>query len=255
MKVLLVDDEELQLIRLEGAVKKALPDESEILRYTNPVLAFEENKTEKIDIAFLDIEMPALNGVALAKKLKSVNPLVNIIFVTAYNDYALDAYKMHASGYVMKPVSEKKVKEEIDGLRYPVEMKPTKKKLQVKCFGNFEVFSGGVPVKFSRKKSKELFAYLIDREGAAVNVNELNAVLWEDEDRKSYCRNLIADIQATLKTVGADDVFIKRRNECFIDVEKVDCDAYEYKRNNPVRAYRGEYMMQYDWPIFESGKW
>ena len=257
MKVLLVDDEELQLIRLEGVVKKALPDESEILRYTNPVLAFEENKTEKIDIAFLDIEMPALNGVALAKKLKSVNPLVNIIFVTAYNDYALDAYKMHASGYVMKPVSEKKVKEEIDGLRYPVEMKPTKKKLQVKCFGNFEVFSGGVPVKFSRKKSKELFAYLIDREGAAVNVNELNAVLWEDEDRKSYCRNLIADIQATLKTVGADDVFIKRRNECFIDVEKVDCDAYEYKRNNPdaVRAYRGEYMMQYSWPIFESEKW
>ena len=157
----------------------------------------------------------------------------------------------------MKPVSEKKVKEEIDGLRYPVEMKPTKKKIQVKCFGNFKVFSGGVPIKFSRKKSKELFAYLIYREGAAVNINELNAVLWEDKDHKSYCHNLIADIQATLKTVGAEDVFIKRRNECFIDVEKVDCDAYEYKRNNPdaVRAYRSEYMMQYDWPFFEGEQW
>ena len=114
------------------------------------------------------------------------------------------------------------------------------------------MFSDGVPVKFRYAKSKELFAYLVDREGAAVNVNELNAVLWE-EDHKSYCRNLISDIASTLKAVGADDVFIKRRNECFIDTEKVDCDYYSYKKNDPdaVRAYRGEYMAQYDWPIFE----
>ena len=131
-------------------------------------------------------------------------------------------------------------------------MKSTKK-LQVKCFGNFEVFAGGVPVKFSRKKSKELFAYLIDREGAAVNVNELNAILWE-EDKKSYFRNLIADIQASLKAVDAEDVFIKRRNECFVDVNKIDCDAYEYRKDNPdaIRMYRGEYMAQYSWAIFES---
>lgn len=252
MKILLVDDEELQLIRLENCVKSALPD-SEIMRYTNPVLAEKETANLTIDLAFLDIEMPVLNGIMLAKKLKRINPLINLIFVTAYNDYAVEAYKIHASGYVTKPVSADKIKSEIDALRYPVLLKQSKK-LQVKCFGNFEVFYGGVPVRFTRKKSKELFAYLIDREGAAVNINELNAVLWEDEDRKSYCRNLIADIISTLKSVGGEDVFIKRRNECFIDVDKIDCDAYEYKKNNPdaVRAYRGEYMTQYDWAIFES---
>ena len=252
MKVLLVDDEELQLIRLENAVKTVLPS-SEILRYTNPVLAAQETGNENIDVAFLDIEMPVINGISLAKKLKKVNPLVNVIFVTAYDHYAVEAYKMHASGYVTKPVNAERIKSEIDALRFPVSLKQSKK-LQIKCFGNFEVFAGGAPVKFSRKKSKELFAYLVDREGAAINVNELNAVLWEDEDHKSYCRNLIADIQATLKSVGAEDVFIKRRNECFINVEKVDCDAYEYKNNNPdaIRAYRGEYMIQYSWAIFES---
>lgn len=252
MKVLLADDEELQLIRLENAVRKVLP-ESEIVRYTNPVLAAKETENVGIDIAFLDIEMPVVNGIALAKKLKRSNPLVNVIFVTAYDHYAAEAYKMHASGYVTKPVNADRIKSEIEALRFPVPMKSSKK-LQIKCFGNFEVFSGGVPVKFSRKKSKELFAYLIDREGAAINVNELNAVLWEDEDHKSYCRNLIADIQSALKAVGAEDVFIKRRNECFIDVSKVDCDAYEYKNNDPdaVRAYRGEYMIQYSWAIFES---
>ena len=253
MKILLVDDEELGLIRLKDAVKKALPeDNNEFLCYNNPILAVEENADSLIDIAFLDIQMPVLNGFQVAKKLKAVNPKVNVIFVTAYDDYALDAYKMHASGYITKPVNENKVKEELDGLRYPVEIKPTKK-LQVKCFGNFEVFYKGEPLKFKRSKSKELFAYLIDREGVAVNVNELNAILWE-EDKKSYFRNLVADIQATLKSVGAEDVFIKRRNECFIDVEKVDCDAYEYKKDNPVaiRAYRGEYMSQYSWAYFKS---
>ena len=252
MRILLVDDEELQLLRLTEAVKKALPTDSVILSYANPVLAWEENKETPVDIAFLDIDMPVINGIMLAKKLKTVNPQVNVIFVTAYNEYALDAYKLHASGYVTKPVNAEKIQEELDGLRYPVELKPTKK-LQVKCFGNFEVFANGIPVKFSRQKSKELFAYLIDREGAAVNVNELNAILW-DEDKKSYLRNLIADIQASLKAVGAEDVFIKRRNECFVDVNKIDCDAYEYRKDNPdaIRMYRGEYMAQYSWAIFES---
>ena len=252
MRILLVDDEELQLLRLTEAVKKALPADNVFLSYANPVLAWEENKETPVDIAFLDIDMPVINGILLAKKLKTVNPQVNVIFVTAYNEYALDAYKLHASGYVTKPVNLEKIQEELDGLRYTVELKPTKK-LQVKCFGNFEVFAGGVPVKFSRKKSKELFAYLIDREGAAVNVNELNAILWE-EDKKSYFRNLIADIQASLKAVDAEDVFIKRRNECFVDVNKIDCDAYEYRKDNPdaIRMYRGEYMAQYSWAIFES---
>lgn len=251
MKVLLVDDEKLQLARLQDSVKKVLPS-VEIFAYSNPVLALEENKETKIDIAFLDIEMPRLNGIQLAKSLKSINPKINIIFVTAYDRFALDAMKMHASGFVTKPVNEEKVFAEIEGLRYPVELTSTKK-LQVKCFGNFEVFSNGEPLKFTYSKSKELFAYLIDREGAAININELNAILWE-EDHKSYLRNLISDIQKTLKAVDASDVFVKRHNECYIDVNKVDCDAYEYKRNNPdaIRMYRGEYMMQYSWPIFEA---
>ena len=251
MKILLVDDENLQLIRLENTVKKIMPD-AECFSYTNPKKAYEETENEKLDIAFLDIEMPLISGINLAKKLKKNNPLINIIFVTAYNNYALDAYNIHASGYVLKPVNAEKLKKELDALRYEVELKPSKL-LQVKCFGNFDVFKDGTPLKFHRQKSKELFAYLIDREGSSANINELNAVLWE-EDHKSYLRNLIADIQETLKEAGAEDVFIKRHNECFIDPNKIDCDAYEYKKGNPdaIRMYRGEYMIQYSWAMFED---
>lgn len=252
MKILLVDDEELQLIRLEKSVKKAIGEDGVLFSYSNPVLALKENKDNPFDIAFLDIDMPIINGLVLAKSLKKINPVINIIFVTAYDNYALEAYKMHASGYISKPVSEQKVKVELDGLRYPVENKSSKG-LYVKCFGNFEVFYDGLPLKFSYQKSKEVFAYLIDREGSSANINELNAVMWE-EDHKSYLRNLIADIQKTLKECHCEDVFIKKHNECSIDVSKVNCDAYEYRKNNPnaIRMYRGEYMIQYSWAIFKD---
>ena len=251
MKILLVDDEQLQLLRLENACKQVLP-EAEFLSYSNPIKAYEENKDNNLDIAFLDIEMPSINGIQLAKKLKKHNPLLKVVFVTAFNEYALEAFKVHASGYVSKPVSENKIREEIEEIGKTIELKPTKK-IQVKCFGNFEIFHNGEPIKFSYKKSKEVFAYLIDREGSAINVNELNAVLWE-EDHPSYLRNLISDIQTTLNNIDCGDVFIKRHNECYIDVDKIDCDAYEYKKDNPnaVRAYRGEYMIQYSWAFFED---
>lgn len=251
MKVLLVDDEPLQLMRLEKVVKDVLNDDK-IVAFDNPLKALEEAKTDPFDLAFLDIEMPGLTGVQLAKRLKNINPLINIVFVTAYDQYALEAHKIRVSGYVTKPVSKAKVEEEIKNLRNPVII--TKhKKLQIKCFGNFEVFYEGEPLRFSYKKSKEAFAYLVDREGSAISVNELNAILWE-EDHPSYLRNLIADIQNTLKKAGQEDVFIKRHNECYIDVTKVDCDAYNYKKNDPtaVRMYRGEYMIQYDWAFFHA---
>ena len=251
MNVLLVDDEPLQLMRLEKAVKEVL-NKGDVLRFGNPYEALETAKKVNIELAFLDIEMPGLNGLQLAKKLKAINPLINIVFVTAYEQYALEAHRLHASGYVTKPVSKAKIEEEMKNLRNPIVTVPTKR-IQIKCFGNFEVFCDGEPLRFSYTKSKEAFAYLVDREGAAISVNELNAILWE-EDHPSYLRNIIADIAGTLRKVGADDVFVKRHSECYIDVARVDCDAYEYKKDNPdaIRQYRGEYMIQYDWAFFDA---
>ena len=250
MKILLVDDEQLELTRLIDSVKKVMSTD-EIFSFTNPLEALEQSKDKKIDIAFLDIEMPAMNGIVLAKKLKSINPKINIIFVTAYDNYALEAYKMHASGYVSKPVNEDKIKVEIDELKHPIELTPTKK-LQIKCFGNFEVFYNGESVKFSYQKSKELFAYLIDREGSSVNIAEMNAVLWE-EDHSSYLRNLLADIKQTMKSIDCLDILVKKHNAYSIDTSKVNCDAYEYKKGNPnaIMMYRGEYMIQYSWACFK----
>ena len=77
--------------------------------------------------------------------------------------------------------------------------------------------------------------------------------MWE-EDHKSYLRNLLSDIQKTLKAIDCEDVFVKNHNGYAIDTSKVECDAYEYKNNNPdaIRMYRGEYLIQYSWAFFEA---
>ena len=252
MNILLVDDEELQLIRLKKVVENVLPGHL-LFAFDNPLTALQEVMNRKFDLAFLDIEMPGMDGLMLARKLKAAEPSTKIIFVTAYDHYALEAFKTHASGYLSKPVNEEKVRKEIEELSHAISLEPAKK-IQVKCFGNFEVFHNGEPLKFKRSKSKELFAYLIDREGAAISVSELNAILWE-EDHSSYLRNLISDIQQTLKAIDCEDVFVKRHNECFVDISKVDCDAYKLKATDPeaARLYRGEYMCQYPWAMFDQG--
>ena len=103
-----------------------------------------------------------MSGLEVAKQLKLWNPKINIIFVTAYDQYMLSAYKLRISGYLMKPVTKEDIAEELNNLRIPVMAKP-ENVLVAACFGNFEVFVNGESLSFTRSKTKELLAYLIDR--------------------------------------------------------------------------------------------
>lgn len=109
MRILCVDDEPLMLQMLEMAVKEAKPD-ADITAFDDQDELLEDAKSGGCDIAFLDIHMRGMNGVELAKELKAVNPKMNIIFVTGFSEYAGDAMSLHASGYIMKPVTAEKIK-------------------------------------------------------------------------------------------------------------------------------------------------
>lgn len=148
----------------------------------------------------------------------------------------------------MKPVTAEKIRREIDELRCPVET--GNKPLKVQCFGNFEVFHDGKPLKFSRSKTKELLAYLIDRRGASINTEQLCAILWEDKadspSLRKQLRTLICDLRAVLKGAEHEDVFISSRNSFSVDTTKLDCDFYEFC-NGSYTETPYEYMSQYSW--------
>ena len=250
MKILAVDDEKLQLNRLVDAIKD-VNETADILSFWNPLEALKLINDNKFDVAFIDIEMPGINGINFAKKVIEKNKNTNIIFVTGFTEYALDALNLYASAYITKPVNKEKIKSAFNNLRHPIVEQNI---ISCRCFGNFEVFANNEPLKFERQKTKELFAYLIDRKGALCTMNEISSVLWEDMDRASYLRNLISDLKKSLESVGASDVFIKRHNECGLLIDKINCDYFKFEENDKdaISTYNGEYMAQYSWAEFTN---
>ena len=134
---------------------------------------------------------------------------------------------------------------------YPPEDGPAGVKIQ--CFGNFEIFVNGRTLAFKRSKSKELLAYLVDRNGATCTNGEMLAVLWEDKpdtaSLHSHLRNLIFDLSHALEDAGVTGLLIRGRSTLAIDTGKVDCDYYNFLKGDrsAINSYRGEYMTQYSW--------
>jgi hypothetical protein len=152
-----------------------------------------------------------------------------------------------------KPITEEDVAAELENLRFPP-VAPNNDRLFVRCFGNFEVFANGEPLRFERTKTKELFAYLVDRRGAVVSLREIEAVLWEQGPRDervsgSYLRTLTADLRRTLEARGHGDVLVKRYGALGLKTSNFDCDYYDYLDGKPlaITAWQGEYMEQYSW--------
>ena len=200
--------------------------------------------------------MRGMNGVELAKELKSVNPKMNIIFVTGFPEYAGDAMKLHASGYIMKPVTAEEVKRELSDLRFPIAPKKDAL-LRVQCFGNFDVFlPNGEHMHFERSRSKEIFAYLVHKCGSSCTIKEIAAALFEDEmyDQKqlNYMQQLTHSLMKSLRAVGAEATVVKSFNSLAVNPDLLDCDYYRFKELDAgaVNSYENEYMSQYYWADF-----
>lgn len=259
MLLFAIDDEPKLLRLLHAAMREAAPD-ARILDFPlgAEALAAVEEQGLRPDAVFSDIRMPGLDGLALAVRLKRLAPETKLVFVTGYADYAVDAFRLHAGGYVMKPVTARRVREELDHLFVPAEPEPDK--LRVQCFGRFEVFWHGEPLKFERRQTKELLAFLIDKEGASCTVEEIAAALWEDEDdlhaAKGRIRQMISDLKKTLSAIGLDDALIRYSGQAAIRRERVDCDYYKMLEGDmaAVNAFRGEYMTQYSWAELTAGR-
>lgn len=256
MNILLVDDEKHALENLERAINEVVSD-AVVQSCTRAAEALQFVQNQRVDVVFLDIEMPEISGLELAALLKKINTAINIIFVTSHSKYTVDAFSLHASGYVLKPINTQRVAIEIENLRYPI--MDQDEGVRIRCFGSFEVFLDGVPAVFSRPKAKEMLAYLIDRRGASVSKRELAAILWEEKNYsrsiQSHLHVLYTDMMRTLRTIGAEKIMIHRRGQYAIDTRNLNCDYYRYLQGNitSINSYHGEYMSDYSWAEFTAG--
>ena len=219
----------------------------EIAKFSSCEKALDHVKENHVDVAFLDINMRGMGGIALAKKILELRPNSKIVFCTGHEEYAIPAFKLHASGYLMKPISAEDVQGEIDNVKG---VRKKEKLLDVKCFGNFEVFVKGERLLFKRSKTKELFAFLVDRKGAGMTARQICAALFPDDTddvkNTTYLRQLIMDLKNTLKMVGSEAVFCHETPFYRVDTSLIKCDYFNYLETGKPE-FRGEYMSQYSW--------
>ena len=258
--IYIIDDEPIILKASEEVVRRAVPD-ADLKTFGSGDDAIEYMKISKEypDTVFCDIEMPGISGLDFAIILKQQSPRSRIVFVTAYSEYALDAFRVHANGYILKPMTAMRVLDEIKESMEQKAGENDSELLRVQCFGNFEVFWKGKPLLFARRQTKELFAYLVDRKGASCTMGEIACALWEDCENKNsstQLRILISDLRHTLANIGMEDLVIRRRGQVAIMADKLNCDYYRMLKGDmdAVNAYHGEYMVQYSWAEITAGQ-
>lgn len=121
MRIIVVDDKWLALWRLKRSIRKSAPLDAEVKSFHDTSEALKYASEQTVDTAFLDMEIPRMEGLLLAMRLKKLNPRINLIFVSDTDTYASDAWKLRASGYIRKPVKQERIVREFENLRYPAE--------------------------------------------------------------------------------------------------------------------------------------
>lgn len=256
MRYIAVDDEPFALEDLQEALRE-VDSGCSLTCFTSPSKALSYAQTENLNVAFLDIELGSTNGLVLAKQMKDVQPQIHIIFVTSHEQYALGAFQMHATGYLMKPATVEDLTRELTFL-YGDHI--TDKKVRVQTFGGFAVFINETPLECKRSKTLELLACLIDRQGAPITTKEACAILWEDKPydkaQKNYFQSLVLDLRNALQDRGVEDILVRSYNSLAIAPARLDCDSYRFLNGDPwaVNRYRHDYLPSYSWAEFGVAK-
>ena len=251
MYTLIVDDRELIVTLMLGILRSLDPDGTH-LGTTDPKEALQLARKSPLDVAFLDVEMPGeINGLDLGRQLRQHYPKLDIVIITGHSEYAVDAFGLDASGYLLKPLTKDAVDHQLSVLRFGRESEQACR-IRVRCFGTFEVFCDGVPMDFSYSKSKELLACLIDRHGAICSNDTMIGCLWPeepaDQHTKARLRKYVKDLKDSFAAASADDVIRhQERVGIGLDISKIDCDYYRYLQGDPVaiHQFNGRYMIQY----------
>ena len=249
MRFLVVDSDPSDLSHMVYILRQLYPL-TEVVTAVDYSSAMESG-SKLFDVAFLEAELPRESGLNLAEDLQMVQPQLNIIFVTKNPEYAIDAFLIHASGYILKPYRKEHVMEEIRYLRYPITELEVPK-VRVQCFGHFEVFVNNEVMRFERGVSKEILAYLIHIRGASATRREICETIWDSpeeiERKKGYFRNLIAALRHSLKAEGVGEMLITHRDSYAVNMQVFDCDYYHYLDGKTGDGILKQgYMTQYPW--------
>lgn len=271
IRAIIVDDEPLSLQLMEKKLNN-IGGVEVVGMFANAESVLNELKNLDFQVAFLDIEMAGLSGLDLAEMIMEWNSQIHIVFVTAYRDYAIQAFELDSLDYLLKPVMKDRLEKTILRLQENIQKNVQNNNnsscsfIKVICFNEFMVYQGEELIKWKTAKVKELFAFLIMNFNTNVNRDVIIDTLWPDQDYKKAKIQLhtsLSYLRKTLDSIGCNYslTFSNQSYKLFID--HLYCDELELERlmnlqmtnqnineiERILSLYTGEYMEknEYSW--------
>lgn len=251
MKVIVVDDEKMSLALLQEQLAS--------ISYVEVVGAFQKSSealsyatTHDVDVAILDVQIDRLDGIELGSILHNVCPDMLLIYATGFDQYALQAYSLHALAYLLKPYNLAELRYAMETAHMLFSMRRGKR-IFARTFGHFDLYVDGEPIMFKSGRAKEMLAILVDRKGGTVSTEQMIALLWEDrpndEKSQNLCYKIGKTLEKELEEAGASKILINSRGVRRVDTEQFECDVYQMLDGDKQRAqeFAGEYMTEYSW--------
>ena len=231
MKAIIVDDEyyALQGLRME---LEEIGDIEVAGTYEDGYSMLAEINTIQPDIIFLDIEMPKMNGLELFERILEVSKTPNVIFVTAYDHYAVQAFEINALDYIIKPVTRARLIKTLERVK-PSMGQVNKNKIVITCFRHLSILVDGQEINkgWRTKKAEELIAYLLCEKGNYVSKEKIADALWPVLDREKSVSNLYLAyyyIKKLQQKTGVKIPIESERGKMRIQLADIDCDMAKF---------------------------
>lgn len=269
IRVMLIDDEENAL----NIMELFLADFKEITivgKYQNPLKALADIKQNPVDAVFLDVEMPGINGLQLAKEILELERDIEILFVTVYSMFAVHAFEIQSLDYILKPLLKERFIKAVQRLIIKKSnFDPFKPRLlAMQCFNRFELHSehGEKSVtKWKTYKVKELCAYLVHHDGMSVTTDTILEDVWHTTSYDKARANLytcIHHLRRVFDDLGYPDILVQEGKGYHLQTQYLQIDLIElegllaendlitvanveqYRRI--IEIYKGEYLADLD---------
>lgn len=264
MRTIILDDDGIASELLKRQIEYN-PYMTVVEEFNDPKQALMEIGRLEPEVIFTEIKLPFMNGIEFAKKVASIDENIQIVFVTSEEGYALEAFKVNAINYILKPISKDDVNTTINRLlkNNGLIKRMSNKENKVYCLGKFDVYGkdGEKIRKWSTSKVKEIFAYFLHKRGQEVDKWEICDILWRDFTAKKAEHNLHSSIyrlKNVLRTVGIEGIIYTQSGRYGVDFSNFSCDLWDFqdfiqdneevdsknieKYEKAISLYKGEFL-------------
>lgn len=279
MKVVLIDDEYRALNYLEFQLSK-IAQVDIIGKFADPLEGQSYTLEHDVDLLFMDIHLPEVNGIELAERLIQCKPHLHIVFVTAYDNYAIKAFELNALDYMLKPVSMNRLLKTLERIpkrlseeSAPLQSNPNRM-MQMRLFQQALLKSDHspyVPIRWRTTKAQELFLYLLQHRGLLLRKSSLIDMLWPEYEPDRSLPLLYTTVYHIRKTLGefGEHFQIENLTDGYIlTLQNVSLDVEEWENavnsalpvteqsihtlERAMLLYTGDYLQQLEYWWVES---